>query len=211
MKIRFVGDIHGKWMEYLNVIHDPKSPCSKSVQVGDFGIGFGERPEYRQYVMDEMSKEGHSHRFIRGNHDNPLECENSTHWIPDGLHENGIMYIGGARSIDQAHRIPGVSWWEDEELSYQQLGEMIAYYEEYKPEVMVTHDCPDSIARALFNFYRDPTCDSRTRNAFDTMFHHTNHRPKIWIFGHWHKSITQDVMGTRFICLDELKYVDIEL
>lgn len=209
--MRFIGDIHGKWLEYLNVIHDPKNPCSESVQIGDFGLGFQQRQEHVDYVFGEMNKENHNHRFIRGNHDSPAECKANQNWIPDGLTENGMMFVGGAHSIDQAHRVPGVSWWEDEELSYQELGEMIAKYEEYKPDVMVTHDAPDVIARHLFPYYRknDPMCNSRTRNAFETMF--TIHKPKLWIFGHWHESINTNILGTDFVCLAELEFMDVEL
>jgi len=154
-KTRVIGDIHGKWHEYLNIIQNPNDPCSRSVQIGDFGLGFGERQEYVDYTFSEMNKENHDHRFIRGNHDNPGECKNNSNWIPDGLCENGVMYIGGAHSIDQEYRTEGVSWWPDEELSYDEFGKLIAKYEEYKPETVITHDAPDSVARHLFKFYTE--------------------------------------------------------
>ena len=50
---------------------------------------------------------------------------------------------------------------------------------------------------------------SRTRQAFDAMM--SIHRPKLWIFGHWHRSRNEMIDGTRFICLAELEHKDIDL
>ena len=50
---------------------------------------------------------------------------------------------------------------------------------------------------------------SRTRQALDAMF--DIHKPDLWLFGHWHDSQDRNVMGTRFICLNELEYKDIEI
>lgn len=211
MKTRFIGDVHGKWMSYLNVIHNPSNPCSRSIQVGDFGFGFRQRAEYVNYITDEMNRENHNHRFIRGNHDNPTECKSHKNFIHDGTIEDGMMFVGGAFSIDKDWRTPGLDWWDDEELSYEELGEMIVRYEENKPEIMVCHECPDSVAQVLFKDTMKENLGSRTRNAFDIMFHHTNHKPKFWIFGHWHISKQMNILGTDFICLNELEFIDLDV
>jgi len=220
MEKTFVGDVHGKWKSYRNLLDDIPSG---SIQVGDMGWGF---PDHNTYVVNKEDRENvppgvsypperalhremieHSARYIRGNHDNPEMCKLHELCIDDGHTEDGMMFIGGAHSIDKDYRIPGYSWWEDEELSYRDLGEMIAKYEEYKPDVMVTHDIPDTVARHLFPFYskNDPVNNSRTRSAFDTMFHQTDHKPKIWVFGHWHESVSINILGTDFYCLNELE------
>jgi hypothetical protein len=36
------------------------------------------------------------------------------------------------------------------------------------------------------------------------------HKPKLWIFGHWHVPFDEVIAGTRFICLPELAYIDID-
>lgn len=208
MKTRVIGDVHGKWMDYLNVVKNPSDSCSKSIQVGDFGVGFGERKAYAEYIQSEM---GDNHRFIRGNHDNPNECPEWPQWIPDLMVEDNVMFIGGAHSIDQAFRIPDVSWWEGEELSYQRLTDATVKYEHVKPEIMITHDIPDAVARHLFGFYKEANNPSRTRQAFDVMFFQCDHKPKLWIFGHWHVNVDINLFGTRFICLNELNYIDIDL
>jgi len=208
--MRFIGDVHGKWLDYCNVFLNPEDPATESIQVGDFGVGFPDtREEYIQQTKEYMD-EG-NHRFIRGNHDNPNDCPNWEQWIPDGMTENGMMFVGGAHSIDQAMRTEGVSWWEDEELSYTQLAEMIVKYEEYKPRIMVTHDCPDSVSRHLFKWMTKNQIPSRTRTAFDTMLHAIEHKPEWWIFGHHHANRAVEIFGTKFVCLGELQYLDIDV
>jgi hypothetical protein len=56
------------------------------------------------------------------------------------------MYIGGALSIDKAHRTEGLNWWVDEELSIQEMNSIFDKYIKEKPDIMVTHDCPEEIA-----------------------------------------------------------------
>lgn len=209
---RFIGDVHGKYRQYKQII----SGCDRSVQVGDMGVGF------RYYVphddsglhgkifgnppYDDMEKG--NHRFIRGNHDNPQECRKHPFFIQDGAVEDTTMYVGGALSIDRQYRIEGFSWWPDEELSLQELNQIYDVYVTSKPTVMVTHDAPDSIA-CLLSRKEKLEFPSRTRQAFQSMFE--SHRPSLWLFGHWHQSFITDIEGTRFICLAELEFLDIEL
>jgi len=153
---RIVGDIHGNFNEYsfytLGIgrtrhMGDPVPP-EKSVQVGDFGIGFY-TPYWHESVNDWM--EVHSgHRFIRGNHDDPAMCKTMAGYIPDGTIEGDVMYIGGAWSIDREWRTEGKDWWPDEELSMQELEALIDVYRAAKPRVMFTHDCPEQIAWDMF-------------------------------------------------------------
>lgn len=205
-KIRFIGDIHGKYLPYLTLIEDVEN----SIQIGDFGLGFGSRGE-PSYVDSLFKDYPGDHRYIRGNHDSPSHCKQSTRWIPDGTVEGNIMFIGGAASIDQAWRTEGKDWWADEELSIHRLHDMLNLYEMIKPEILVTHDCPEFLANEvmipLVNGIKN--FPSRTRDALDAM-HHV-HKPKIHLFGHWHYPLDIDYNGTRFICIPELSYIDLEV
>ena len=201
--MRFIGDVHGKWDRYKRILKN--SPCP-TIQVGDMGVGFRDwHGEMRSNAPYDLMKEG-KHRFIRGNHDNPGVCRNHSQWIADGHIENGMMFIGGAFSIDWQYRLEGMSWWRDEELSITELNELLGKYEKEKPEVMVTHDCPETIAALMSPQYH---CEfpSRTRQALNGMLE--IHRPKVWLFGHWHRSFDGTVNGTRFLCLNELEVMDV--
>lgn len=216
--IRFIGDVHGKFGRYKKIIEE--SP-HKTIQVGDMGVGFRKWPhgEWSSNPPYDTMIE-HDAAFIRGNHDNPEVCAKHTQWIPDGHIANGRMFIGGALSIDRAYRYPEFSWWEDEELSQQRLDALVHEMAIVKPEIMVTHECPETIAeRILGTLYDlrkvpdrmklDPRYASRTRVAFQRMFE--LHQPKLWIFGHWHVPFASTVNGTAFICLPELATIDIDI
>lgn len=47
---------------------------------------------------------------------------------------------------------------------------------------------------------------SITVQAFDNMFE--MHKPKLWIFGHWHHTLYKKISDTMFVCLGELDYID---
>ncbi len=210
--MRFVGDVHGKYRAYKRLITEVPS----SIQVGDLGVGFFKWPHGDPCAnppYDPMV--AHGARFIRGNHDNPSACLKHSQWIPDGTTENGMMFVGGADSIDKALRIEGYSWWPDEELSFAALNGITDRYLSSKPRVMVTHDAPQEVAEALYDqaasFGRksaklEPT---RTRQALQSMW--SGHSPDLWIFGHWHLSFDRVLRGTRFICLAELEHKDIDV
>lgn len=214
MKLRrFIGDVHGKFDRYREIIRD--SP--PSIQVGDMGVGFRNWPHGEPRANPPHGAMVDSDaRFIRGNHDNPHACKNQSQFIPDGHYEDEIMFIGGAVSIDKANRVEDFSWWPEEELSWPELYRMVDLYIERKPRIMVTHECPESVAEAIvgqrsgvWRVKLDPEFSSRTRQAFQSMF--SCHSPNLWIFGHWHVPFDHVINGTRFICLPELAYLDIDI
>lgn len=209
MHMRLIGDCHGYYDRYMKII----SQSTNSVQIGDMGVGFrnhhGEvtgNPPYDVMVANNA-------RFIRGNHDNPGVCRNHKQWIPDGHMEttpNGtrIMYIGGALSIDKHMRTEGYNWWPDEELSYYALDRIMQDYIKFKPDIMITHECPNFVAYQISrgNLYED---DSITRKAFDNFWE--AHQPTYHFFGHWHQNWQYTEGKTKFICIDELNYVDLDV
>ena len=217
---RIVGDIHGNFNEYsfynLGVgrtrhMGDPMPP-ERSIQVGDFGIGFYS-PYWHKSVNDWM-KVHTGHRFIRGNHDNPAMCKNMAGYIADGTVENDVMYIGGAWSIDHAYRTEGVDWWRDEELSIDELNKLVDVYKTVKPRVMITHDCPTTVAWDMFLFRGDGLAGgqqikTRTAEALQAMWE--LHQPEEWYFGHWHITRDMTLRGTKFQCLGELDFIDVDL
>jgi hypothetical protein len=207
---RFIGDVHGKFGRYKTILKNSPHP---TIQVGDMGVGF-RRMDSRMIEEIDLTNPPHAvmqageHRFIRGNHDNPLVCRGHSQYIVDGHVEGDMMFIGGALSIDRMYRTEGYSWWADEELSSEQLYVMHDKYMMTKPKIMITHECPEAVAKILSNEMKFAD-GSRTRQAFNSMWE--NWKPKLWIFGHWHQSFDQVILDTRFICLNELEYVDVNV
>lgn len=206
-----IGDVHGKYEQYKRLIKG----APPTIQVGDMGVGFryigGPRDgEFRQNPPHRQMKEG-GHRFIRGNHDNPDQCRRHSQFILDGTVEDGVMFVGGAQSIDRAWRLENYDWWEEEELSSTQLFNLTDAYIGMRPRAMITHDCPDEVAEAMEAHSGRKKLDfkSRTRQALQSMW--SAHSPKVWVYGHWHYSFDQVLRGTRFICLAELEMKEIEI
>jgi len=185
----FIGDIHGEFARYKAIINQRPN----SIQLGDMGVGF---PGYDHSQLDIPE----FHKFLRGNHDNPAVCREHLNYLGDYgfLPQHDIFYISGAWSIDRACRIAGVSWWEEEELSYQQLLEVIKEYKKIKPKIVATHDCPVSIMRTMFDIQPFP---SRTGQAFDSMLE--VYKPDFWVFAHHHvhRVNVKKIGKTTFICL----------
>lgn len=207
-KIRFIGDVHGKFYEYKQIIKD----VDCSMQVGDMGVGFF-RYDYHEDKKvavnnppyDAMCKG--DHKYIRGNHDNPEVCKRQTHWIPDGTMYNGVFCVGGANSIDRHMRTEGLDWWADEELSYSDSLKVFDSYVNTKPDYVMSHDCPEFLYSYMVShrYGKQSSTSVLLQNMFEA------HKPKVWIFGHHHKSFDMTILGTRFICLKEHEFIDMEI
>lgn len=211
MEIRFIGDVHGKWDKYKKLI----GGCKRSLQVGDFGVGFinpyDEKP-YSNPPYDHMAKGDHF--FIRGNHDNPGACARHPFWVKDGgsvFGRDDIFCVGGAVSIDKHRRTERYDWWPDEELSYAELCKVVDIYELVKPKIVVSHECPDSVISRVVHEKGIPKFDipCTTRKCFDNMLE--IHKPDVWIHGHWHFGHHTIHKGVEFIGLGELCYEDLDV
>jgi hypothetical protein len=212
---RLIGDIHGNIYDYkAYAINNFEGP---TIQIGDFGIGFGQG-DYWHESVDAFHVAG-GHRFLRGNHDNPALCKTMKGWIKDGTVENDVMFIGGAWSIDNPDAPPGwykrtkdYDWWEDEECSNEQFDLMLDTYLAVKPRVMITHDCPHNIASHMFwnsGFLKGPRYNTRTGDFLQKLFE--LHQPESWYFGHWHYTMQYKSGRTMFHCIGIYDYVDVEL
>ena len=216
-KTRFIGDVHGYKNELAFVLSNIPDDVTSVVQVGDMGVGMGQSDYWHESLEDML--QAVNGRFIRGNHDSPEQCKEMRTWIQDGRIENDVMFIGGAWSIDNPNAPPGwfrrtkdYDWWEDEECSNEQFEHFLDIYSTVKPRIMVTHDCPHDVAGRLFwdtGFLRGPRYNTRTGHFLQKLFE--IHQPEIHLFGHWHCNTDEVINGTRFICLNELSYADVDL
>lgn len=200
-----IGDIHGLFYDYRDIL---RRYGKDSLQLGDFGLGFRDTMDHV-----DVSEIPGIHRFLRGNHDNPDVCRRDKSYIGDygyieGSYIGGscskLFYISGAWSIDQDSRTPGISWWEDEQLSYEELSDASNKYLEVSPGILCSHDCPTFCLDYIHNGRVIPT---RTSQAMDIMF--SLWRPSYWIFAHHHVSWRRYIDGCWFICLNELEVLDI--
>lgn len=208
MKLICIGDVHGKTTQYQRMLRD-KFQGQRTLQLGDMGIGFAGVPPIRADVM------GDSHRWFRGNHDDPAKCRASAGYLGDWgyLEADRLFWVAGAFSIDRAWRKPGVSWWPDEELDYETLGKAVDLYAKVKPRFVVSHEAPSIASIYLLNMLgirpEKASCSqSRTAQALQNMFEIW--QPEEWIFGHYHVDHSFNLKGTKFTCIAELSTYEIE-
>ena len=202
MELTIIGDIHGKIEQYKQITDN----CEFTICVGDFGF----KKEW-DWHKEHIWKNGQYPHWINlGNHD----------WI-DVLKEDHLEYattgnfnyftdwnlftVRGANSIDKHLRREGIDWFRNEELNYQEQLEAFDCYIKHKPDIVVSHDCPQDIMVSLFGY----TDKSQTRVMLQHMFN--EHKPKLFIFGHHHHHVDVNILGTRFICLDELQTFEIDV
>ena len=182
-----IGDVHGMVDQYNRLIKN----SDRSIQVGDFG--FAKQHEWHMKNCDPTK-----HQIVFGNHDDYGYLK-SPHSLGNySLTPEGIFTIRGAESIDKHHRIEGVSWWREEELNWSEANQVVESYMQLRPEIVISHDCPDSVCLQLFGYG-----GSFTRKLLENLFQ--LYQPSLWIFGHHHKSKNEVILGTRFICLNELE------
>ena len=203
MKVRIIGDVHGKYEEYLHLTDE----AEYSIQLGDMGFSYNHMKELNPL----------NHTFFGGNHDNYDKINTVPHCHGNfgGRHlGNGAagpvfnyFIVRGAYSVDKKYRTIGFDWWPDEELNRDQAERCINNFAQLKPAMVISHDCPASmVPEFMTNGWKVEK--SFTGLVLDTMFE--IHQPKTWIFGHHHNSKTTTKNGTKFICLDELSYMDID-
>ncbi len=220
MKLRLIGDVHGAFDEYLNLIKD----VDYSVQLGDLG-------RECKYIIDQ-NLDHTRHRLLTGNHDD-LDPNSPNYFKKHKIFLDDfgtltipqappIFYLRGAWSIDHIRRKkeqgypynnkPPITWWEDEQLSADQFDQAIELYTQTKPEILLSHEGPYEIVK----FVTDPmfahkfgyqgAIETRTNQALQTMLN--IHRPRIHATGHYHFYFDQKINNTQFICLDMIRHKD---
>lgn len=211
MKIAFVGDVHGKFSMFCDLVN--KLDCDMVIQCGDYGIWIDCTdilPKSYKYDFNKPVI------FIEGNHDNhkflnlqeksnlPVMLSNNMYWMPRGYKYNiggkKFFFCGGADSIDKEYRLKyyPMTWWAEERIDLSLLDTVTK--DEYF-DFIVTHDRPSFISRKLgFNVPSDPLSSSF---VLERLFYKIN--CKYWIHGHWHMNDIYKCGDSTFIGLDMLR------
>jgi hypothetical protein len=196
MSLTVIGDVHGKYDQYVKMARKRDF----TVQLGDLG--------FKYECLKNLDPE--KHKVVGGNHDNYPALVEWPHYLGDyGMRSLGgvnFFFYRGAYSIDRQYRTVGIDWWEEEQLKIEDFMKAREVYREAKPEVVITHDCPESIGLTLLppgaHVYQNTT-----GWALQELFQ--IHQPRTWLHGHWHLSRKTVREGTEFVCLDELEPLEI--
>lgn len=222
--IRVLGDVHGcvahrgRGRCYLNLV----GKAEYSVQLGDLSF---------TYTALTNIDSTH-HRVLAGNHEHYEKMQDYPHFLGDyGTHsfplaegEFKFFFVRGGFSIDRAYRTLRIDWFPEEELNFLESQEALKAYQEEKPKIVMSHECPEEIIPFVTTNDWN-ILPSRTAKLLQAMYEF--HRPDWWFFGHHHRNFRLDYNGrgvtprgkeidnglrkpTSFICLDELGYMDID-
>ena len=194
--ITLIGDVHGKYDRYHKIIRQ-KDRHTYTVQLGDFGFTY--------QTLDNVDST--RHQILGGNHDNYNRIVNYPHYLGDYGYVNNFngidfFFYRGAYSIDRQYRTIGIDWWEQEQLKIEDFMKARKLYRSIKPEVMISHDCPQDIALQMLK-PDQRVYENNTSWSLQELYN--VHQPKVWFFGHWHRSVKIQHGNTQFICLNELE------
>lgn len=242
--IYITGDTHRDF--YRIAMHCYAHETTKDdlmIILGDNGVNFHSR-DNDAMLKEQLEKLPITFMLIRGNHDrrpDESECERrfingdgysgifmvepeypSLLFAVDGnayqiLGKNTVV-LGGAYSVDKDWRIKnGQPWFEDEQLSYEERGEiykslMWAKQHDINIELFLTHTCPYRyIPREVFLGYVDQSSvDDRMEEFFDSLWDLFG-KKSHWYCGHWHTDKVIDnvrFMYNDIICLDYVYGID---
>lgn len=217
-KIYLVGDTHGTALNINKVFEKHTVKNDVIVQLGDFGFIWNQDWKHKitglQMVFEKFDS---TLAFIDGNHENfeilnsfPVETwkggkvhrisPNIIHLMRGQVFEifgKTFFTMGGASSIDYIYRQNRISWWEEENITFQDMEEASKNLAAVKDTVdyVLTHTCAMMEKQRL-----------GLKNMFDS--HNENQLQHIrdiitfkqWYFGHYH----MDWQGNdKFFCLWE--------
>ena len=207
----FVGDVHGAWGDLMDRVDAVNH--EDVFLLGDIGIGFYKEDEFRASLgkMPRMyfypKTFPKNVKFIRGNHDNPAACKSHPNCLGDyGVIETGkhkIGYVAGGFSIDRAWRKENIDWWRDEEISTENLYKALDLFEKEKPDLMFSHEAPESLVKIMFN--GQDHFPSRTNQFLDSVLVNVKSINE-WFCGHYHFTFDKFHCGVEFHVLNCLEF-----
>ncbi len=220
----FLGDIHGdlEWLSWAINQKDIKN--STIIQVGDFGLGFLKDEDTKLYHLNRVCSTNNVMIYaIRGNHDNPASFDSADSYshlkfLKDysvlNLYDQNILLVGGSISIDRTHRTENVSYWKDENFSFDstKLDDCLKDFK--KIDIVVTHSSPegtypydlDLIVHAWMEIdkalHTDLVVDRNAHTMLLDRLISISLKPSHWYYGHFHKSRLTEYMDIGFKLLD---------
>lgn len=205
MRVLVVGDTHGDlgWVSRVVIPTARELRCDVIMQLGDFGFVWDTALATVERVLTPLCDLLATHQmplhFLPGNHENHPMLEQlaaSAPRSPEGhaeimpwiyytgrvatweWHGHRIAAVGGATSIDKDDRLPGVSWWPEEELTEAEA----EHAKTLGPvDVLFTHDGPPDVP---FTFLIPDARSEIHRQRIGDVARILC--PRCWLHGHYH-------------------------
>lgn len=159
MRFAVAGDWHANTLHSLDAVDYLHAKGIRHIiHTGDFGYDFDSRKFLRPLTQQLIDNDQYIW-FIDGNHedynkllsydiglDQTRRITSRITHLPRGFRWewNGVkmLALGGAFSVDKEHRVPGVSWWPEEEINWDEAERVC---NGGHADFMFTHDCPAGV------------------------------------------------------------------
>lgn len=227
MNVLLMGDVHGKF-EWAHRAYQQLLLTYKQIdlliQVGDFGFYPRIHPN-RGWVSDF----DHPCMFVDGNHEDheTLRSLDDPYWGMDDLTTdswiqtmecweykkrgsiwNGILFIGGASSINKAYLQPGLNWFPEEDISITEMHRTFENIDSYGPEnihTVISHDAPAAFGMEEACTYGDGVeIIGSNRKFLQEVLDLVS--PNYWFFGHYHSDLSGFYQNeTYWRCIDQIR------
>lgn len=226
IKVMASGDWHGNPRFAESTIEYAKqNGVDVVMQVGDFGFWTpGVATDSFLFRVEKAARNaGLRVYWLDGNHEDhsrrvqfndPVNRPN-TIYLPRGHRwtwwGKRFAAVGGAVSVDKLDRIPGRSWWPEEELTEDELA-FVVRDDQTPVDVVFAHDCPAGVHIPSIGCNNDerpgwpPPFPPKVLAQAD--FHRGKMRviadklnPQVWIHGHYHIPYRLSAGSTEFIGL----------
>lgn len=212
--IYVTGDTHGQID--ISKLFPGSFPDGKSLTrddymiiCGDFGgVWFGDERDDTRLEFYEEKK--YTILFVDGNHENfdALNKYPVSEWHGGKVHmiRPNLIHLmrgqifdidgekfftfGGGLSIDKTRRIPYVSWWPEEEPSYNEINEALDNLEKVgnKVDYIITHAAPETIMRnELCKLQPMLKMDCLTEKFLNEIYQKIKF--EMWFCGHYHMDV----------------------
>lgn len=214
-----LGDCHGDFRKIYQFAEKMELKEGDAIIVlGDMGLLWRQdRRDANIFIRDFEDRWKFNLYFVDGNHENfhqlnslPEDAEGMG-YISEHIRHlkrgrryniNGkdILAIGGADSVDQYWRTPGLSWWQEETITQEDIDRVEPGYYDY----VLSHTCPLSIFEAnkpylctLGNIVDDEEPLFKiSNNSLEKILDKITFSE--WYFGHYHVDI---YLGDGYTCL----------
>lgn len=213
------GDFHG-YFKRVNRFLSSKPKVSTILQCGDFGFwprmhgkvfydSYGHPKTFNMYTLKNRDVKIF---WCDGNHEDHeslkkienFEIMPNVFYMRRGkilplVDGRNILFIGGAYSIDKASRTPGEDWFPEEEISQQDIYDLI----DAKIDIVISHTAP--LEFDVVDYHNDFHKDS-SRDALSYVLN--KYHPKLWYFGHMHLFKQGEFEGCKWTCLSSIESGD---
>lgn len=203
-----MGDTHGNWTWISTQLYAMRSAVPAAAEGTLTVLHLGDAMWWPgSEVPERVAKLAHSLNMkiwvTPGNHEDPrsfgkhewicaypvndsrtlVALKRGTRWQ---WHGRTWLSVGGAVSPDREHRISGVSWWPEEEVSDDEVASVV---KDGPADVLLTHDVGASVKLNLPPWPRSWGADTAMachahRKRLDELANGT--RPQWWFHGHYH-------------------------